>query len=428
MIALKQGEAIRKAFDARCKFGAGMLYVTNQRIVFEIAKQGVLLDLPYEEVKSYQALNKDTTILNWEESGKGRFNLEFKINHANEVEYEIKNANEEYSKALSMLDALKTKTSANVQQSGSSSGKWNDCYYDPERKVYVATNSLMKGEYPDDQVIITRFGYPAIKGEKGMLFLLPTITETELKEDVVKARALKEIEYLADEPRGNFSHTFPMGFTEDECRLLMGEDYVPREKREAYEKYRTMKNPEFVEDNKKATIEIWSKRYKDEDPKFIEKCADEINKMWLTIDEQQYLAQEDYNDRRIEVKEIDGRLAALACDFGETVIYRNIDDMLYWIDLEKRHFEYVERLFSEDRNKDEKGRLECEYNDTMAKCCGAILVYNINESANLRNTGFDINCKLGRKVIHYLVPLMVDTAIEYIKELAKRGMIQAAQQ
>ena len=48
MIALKQGEAIKKAFDARCKFGAGMLYVTNQRIVFEITKQGVLLDLPYE--------------------------------------------------------------------------------------------------------------------------------------------------------------------------------------------------------------------------------------------------------------------------------------------------------------------------------------------------------------------------------------------
>lgn|GEM_PF-3505970 len=426
MIALKQGEAIKKAFDVRCKFGAGMLYVTNQRIVFEITKQGVLLDLPYEEVKSYQAINKDTLLLNWEENGKGRFNLEFKIKHANEVEYEIKSANEEYAKAMNMVDVLKHKKSADIQETDFRSGHWNDCYYDPERKMYVATNSLMKGEYPEEKVVITRFGYPAVRGEQGILFLLPTITKSELTEDLVKARALKEIQYLADEPRGNFSHTFPMGFTEDEYRLLMGEDYVPKEEREAYEKYKTMKNPEFVENNKRSIFRIWSKRYRDEDPMFIEKCAEEINKMWLTIDEEQYLAQEDYNDRRIEVKEIDGRLVALGCDFGESVIYRNIDDLKYWIESEKNECEYSARIFGDDEHKDEHSRLKMEYNSTMAKCCERILAYDISDAKKYRDQGFDINCKLGRKVIHYLVPLRVDAAIEYVKELAKSGQIQTA--
>ena len=71
--------------------------------------------MPYEEVKRYQAISKDTLLLTGKRSAKVDL-TEFKIKHANEVEYEIKSANEEYAKAMNMVDVLKRKKSSYIQE------------------------------------------------------------------------------------------------------------------------------------------------------------------------------------------------------------------------------------------------------------------------------------------------------------------------
>jgi len=96
-----------------------------------------------------------------------------------------------------------------------SAKRWNDCWYDEKRKLYVTYNKYFKEirdiyqsehqqkyeqETSDDGVALKEvrvkffFGYPACKvtykDETSVWFLLPTITDKMLTKEIVKARLM----------------------------------------------------------------------------------------------------------------------------------------------------------------------------------------------------------------------------------------------
>jgi hypothetical protein len=98
-----------------------------------------------------------------------------------------------------------------------SAKRWNDCWYDEERNVYVTHNEYFKKipgihetehqqkydkEIGDGGIVVREFkvksifGYPACKinykNGSSVWFLLPTMTDDMLTKEIVKARLMPE--------------------------------------------------------------------------------------------------------------------------------------------------------------------------------------------------------------------------------------------
>ncbi|CAE6485801.1 hypothetical protein [Candidatus Nitrosotenuis uzonensis] len=102
MISLKNGEKITKSFDAKSKLGNGILYITNLGIVFEAKMKGLILELPFTILRTFEAKKKNILLLSWDEPDKSqRFSLECKVEHAKAVENEIQLANQEFASKTS---------------------------------------------------------------------------------------------------------------------------------------------------------------------------------------------------------------------------------------------------------------------------------------------------------------------------------------
>jgi len=101
MISLKNGETITKSFDAKSKLGNGMLYVTNLSIVFETKMKGLILELPFTVLRTFEAKKKNILLLSWDEPDKSqRFSFECNVEHAKAVENEIQLANQEFARKI----------------------------------------------------------------------------------------------------------------------------------------------------------------------------------------------------------------------------------------------------------------------------------------------------------------------------------------
>lgn len=99
MISLKNEEKIMKSFDAKSKLGTGLLYVTNLSIVFETKSKGLILELPFTILRTFEAKKKNILLLSWDEPDKSqRFSFECKVEHAKAVENEIQLANQEFAR------------------------------------------------------------------------------------------------------------------------------------------------------------------------------------------------------------------------------------------------------------------------------------------------------------------------------------------
>lgn len=96
--------------------------------------------------------------------------------------------------------------------------RWNDCWYDEKRRVYVTHNKYFKGipdartrdvqaqyekESRDNGIVIEEdrikffFGYPSLKltyqtSGNSINFLLPTLTDEMITKEIVKARLSPE--------------------------------------------------------------------------------------------------------------------------------------------------------------------------------------------------------------------------------------------
>ena len=99
MISLKNGETLTKSFDVKSKLGNGILYITNLGIVFEAKSKGLILELPFAILRTFEAKKKNILILSWDEQDKSqRFSFECKVEHAKAAEHEIQLANQEFAR------------------------------------------------------------------------------------------------------------------------------------------------------------------------------------------------------------------------------------------------------------------------------------------------------------------------------------------
>ncbi len=129
---------------------------------------------------------------------------------------EINKTKHSIENTLKNLECSKTMTvirSEKVPSNVADHNVWNDCWYDEERKLYVTHNKYFKKfedvwkrphqmqyqkETSDDGVVIIlddvkfKFGYPSViqNDSKGrdMWFILPTLTDTMLTEEIVTSR------------------------------------------------------------------------------------------------------------------------------------------------------------------------------------------------------------------------------------------------
>ena len=87
------------SFETKSKLGNGILYVTNLGIVFEAKTKGLILELPFTILRTFEAKKKNVLILSWDEPDKSqRFSFECKIEHANAAENEIQLANQDFAR------------------------------------------------------------------------------------------------------------------------------------------------------------------------------------------------------------------------------------------------------------------------------------------------------------------------------------------
>lgn len=99
MICLKNTERIIKSFDAKSNLGTGILYITNLGIVFEAQKRGLILELPFTILRTFEAKKKNILFLSWDEQDKSqRFSFECNVEHAKAVEHEIQLTNQEFAR------------------------------------------------------------------------------------------------------------------------------------------------------------------------------------------------------------------------------------------------------------------------------------------------------------------------------------------
>lgn len=108
MIRLREGEKITKAFEVKQSFhGRGIFYVTNLGVYLETQRNGLVLDLPFETIRTFKDTAKDSFRIEWE-LGCRRAYYEFKIYGFSKELFETYfHSNKEYSQLASETDVLK---------------------------------------------------------------------------------------------------------------------------------------------------------------------------------------------------------------------------------------------------------------------------------------------------------------------------------
>lgn len=150
MISLPAGAKIVKFYDSEMhKVGKGILYLLNNGILFEKKGEGVKFECNFDYLASFEAVKKDKLLVVIR-TPQGRKSVEFKVNPANQVEYDIAQTNQEYARNTppdSMPDAKNTeKQNDRFDQNAHSRSEarwfqdnWNDImkFLKPERVSYL---------------------------------------------------------------------------------------------------------------------------------------------------------------------------------------------------------------------------------------------------------------------------------------------------
>ncbi|MGI0088561.1 MAG: hypothetical protein ACREBI_11485 [Nitrosotalea sp.] len=97
MISLPTGVKIIKFYDSEMhKVGKGILYLLNNGILFEKKGEGVKFECNFDYLASFEAVKKDKLLVVIR-TPQGRKSVEFKVNPANQVWYDISQVNQEYA-------------------------------------------------------------------------------------------------------------------------------------------------------------------------------------------------------------------------------------------------------------------------------------------------------------------------------------------
>jgi len=98
MISLPTGVKIIKFYDAEMhKVGKGILYLLNSGILFEKKGEGIKFECNFDYLASFEAVKKDKLLVAIR-TPEGRRSVEFKVNPANQVEYDLSQINQEYAR------------------------------------------------------------------------------------------------------------------------------------------------------------------------------------------------------------------------------------------------------------------------------------------------------------------------------------------
>lgn len=108
MIPLELGEKVRKAFEVKSSpHGKGILYVTTLGIAFESQKYGLVLDLSFEWLQSYDVKKSNKVQLVWDTPQGKRMSYLFCVASAREVYSIYSSTNKDYASSISEQNALK---------------------------------------------------------------------------------------------------------------------------------------------------------------------------------------------------------------------------------------------------------------------------------------------------------------------------------
>lgn len=108
MISLKPGIVMRKAFAAELKkAGIGVLYVLNTDVAFEKMSKGLVWNVSYQSLASFEAVNKNKLMIAWHapdiQGNTRRWTVNLKVRGtAHEIEEQIQQANAEYAELASI--------------------------------------------------------------------------------------------------------------------------------------------------------------------------------------------------------------------------------------------------------------------------------------------------------------------------------------
>ena len=148
MISLPTGTKIIKFYDSEMqKVGKGILYLLNNGILFEKKGEGVKFECNFDYLASFEAVKKDKLLVVMR-TPQGRRSIEFKVNPANQVEYDIAQTNQEYAKSAppDSVSAAKNTEHEKFDQDAHSRSEakwfqdnWNDImkFLKPERVTYL---------------------------------------------------------------------------------------------------------------------------------------------------------------------------------------------------------------------------------------------------------------------------------------------------
>ncbi len=148
MISLPAGARIIKFYDSEMhKVGKGILYLLNNGILFEKKGEGVKFECNFDYLASFEAVKKDKLLVVIR-TPQGRKSVEFKVNPANQVEYDIAQTNQEYARntPADSVSISKTTEHDKFDQDAHSRSEarwfqdnWNDImkFLKPERVAYL---------------------------------------------------------------------------------------------------------------------------------------------------------------------------------------------------------------------------------------------------------------------------------------------------
>lgn len=110
MIQLHNDEKIIKAFEVKKSVhGSGVFYITGFGVYFESRKYGIVVEVGFELLKTYNVIKKDIFQIVWCTQNNERFRYEIKVDSADEVMIVYKDANEKYAESMTEIQALKSK-------------------------------------------------------------------------------------------------------------------------------------------------------------------------------------------------------------------------------------------------------------------------------------------------------------------------------
>ncbi len=109
-IQLHNDKKIAKSFEVKKSIhGKGVFYITNYGVYFESQKHGIVIEVNFERLKSYNAVKKDTFQIVWNTQNDDRFKYEVKVDSAEEIMTAYRNVNDRYAESMTEIQVLKLK-------------------------------------------------------------------------------------------------------------------------------------------------------------------------------------------------------------------------------------------------------------------------------------------------------------------------------